>query len=311
MQGRETKDIVTKDINDYLNKVKIRLDKMRLQGKLEKQLPFLRECYNSVVATGNEELSNELLRIYPKIKDIKDFEQIQTQLEKMDSDGIAFEQQIRLLMQRFIKVAESGDKYLMNEVLRICPIIKDHIDQKAGWYRNALMVAADNGHLDIVRTLVVNKANLNIQSEQRFSALMYAARNNHALVVNHLLCNKADVTIESDRGDTALGLAVYYGNEDVISVFKGHGYQIADTQKHWTKITGNRFFSCGADTDIRAADEFFNTDHENQEQTTKPLPMVEKFNKLKIVDRPIVSDDDYVILTNAKNSPSCSRSGPG
>ena len=69
--------------------------------------------------------------------------------------------------------------------------------------RTALMFAAENGHDKVVRALLLADANPNLLDNNGNTALMFAAWNNHTKVVNILLLEGANPDVENLQGKTA------------------------------------------------------------------------------------------------------------
>ena len=65
--------------------------------------------------------------------------------------------------------------------------------------------------------------------------MMIAARNGHMQIVELLLKRGAHVNLQSSRGTTALSAAAYHGNERVVDVLLQHGAEI-DSQDAWPAL---------------------------------------------------------------------------
>ncbi|KAK6746821.1 hypothetical protein RB195_000214 [Necator americanus] len=96
----------------------------------------------------------------------------------------------------------------------------------------ALSLAAENGHFDVLDVLFSNGADLNFDYDGR-TALMKAAKNGFTEIVEFLVTKGVDVNYRSSNGDaTALSLACSAGHKDIV--------------KHLLK--------CGADPNIELKD---------------------------------------------------------
>jgi ankyrin repeat protein len=73
--------------------------------------------------------------------------------------------------------------------------------------RTPLVLAAMEGHADLVRTLIAFGANVNIQDKYGMTALMWAAHGCHLATVQLLVDHGADVAVMADKGITALKVA--------------------------------------------------------------------------------------------------------
>ena len=81
----------------------------------------------------------------------------------------------------------------------------------------ALHLAAANGHLNIVNTLLDNGSDINAQNKHGETALHLAAANGHLNIVNTLLDNGSDINAQNKHGDTALHLATANEHLDVVN----------------------------------------------------------------------------------------------
>ena len=87
------------------------------------------------------------------------------------------------------------------------------INAKNKYNSTALMNASDKGHLEIVKHLLENEADINIINKDGDNALMCASfGRNNVEVVKYLIKNNAKVNIENKEGKTALDLAA---NEEI------------------------------------------------------------------------------------------------
>ena len=99
-----------------------------------------------------------------------------------------------------------------------------NLQDKDGW--SALMDAAMLGHTDTVKVLVENKADLNLQDKDGWSALMDAARHGHTDMVKLLVENKADVNMATTSGHTPLLVAAERGYRKMAEVLVEHGADV-------------------------------------------------------------------------------------
>ncbi|CAD7700849.1 unnamed protein product [Ostreobium quekettii] len=90
--------------------------------------------------------------------------------------------------------------------------------------RSALMYAASNGHVPVVRYLLEHEdVNIDCADEGAMTALMIAIFSNRNAVVQVLLEEGADVNVTDSRGRTALSHAAMFGNVDTINLLAEHG----------------------------------------------------------------------------------------
>lgn len=88
----------------------------------------------------------------------------------------------------------------------------------------ALLRAASAGNADTVKTLLVSpNVDVNGIDDQGNTALIQAARFGHDEVVKDLLIAKADVTIKNSEGKTALMLAAEGGHDRTVAALTQAG----------------------------------------------------------------------------------------
>ena len=88
----------------------------------------------------------------------------------------------------------------------------------------ALLRAASAGNADTVKTLLVSpNVDVNGIDDQGNTALIQAARFGHDEVVRDLLVARADVTIKNSEGKTALMLAAEGGHDRTVAVLTQAG----------------------------------------------------------------------------------------
>ncbi|HVE08244.1 MAG TPA: ankyrin repeat domain-containing protein [Paraburkholderia sp.] len=93
-------------------------------------------------------------------------------------------------------------------------ISKDAEVNKKGWA--PLHYAATNGHDDVVQLLLDHSAYIDAGSPNGTTPLMMAARGGHVSTVKLLLDNGADLTVKNQIGLTALDFAKQYKEPDVV-----------------------------------------------------------------------------------------------
>ena len=115
-----------------------------------------------------------------------------------------------------------------------------NVDAVDRWGKTALMIAAWNGHTDIVNALVgTHGANVDAVDRNGWTALMRAARNGHTDTVNALAgTHGANVDAVDRNGWTALMLAAENGHTDIVNALAGtHGANVdAVDRVGWTAL---------------------------------------------------------------------------
>ena len=84
----------------------------------------------------------------------------------------------------------------------------------------ALMAAVVKGNLELVKALLMNKANLDLTNSKGTTALMYAVQFNNYEITKLLLEYKANKTLINNEGKTAFEYAVFSNNEKIINLLK-------------------------------------------------------------------------------------------
>ena len=81
---------------------------------------------------------------------------------------------------------------------------------------NALIIAADSGYLPVVQYLVDNRANINAVHSNGNNALILAADKGHLPVVQYLVDNRANINAVNSNGNNALIIAANNGHLPVV-----------------------------------------------------------------------------------------------
>ncbi len=92
---------------------------------------------------------------------------------------------------------------------------------------SALMTAAGEGHLDVVKTLLLHNARVNAVNAAGDTALHFAALHNQPEVAEHLLENGAAVDARNKKGVTPLMVASWSGFDKLVQLLLSAG---ADTE---------------------------------------------------------------------------------
>ena len=124
--------------------------------------------------------------------------------------------------------AEFRVKAGLGEVERVRTLLKQGVDVNcrapstgsvpAG--TTALMAAAARNHLDVVKLLTANGANVNQADEGGGTALIYAVWKGYKDIVAHLLEKGADVHAKTRDGRTPLSVSIQYGHREIETMLK-------------------------------------------------------------------------------------------
>jgi ankyrin repeat protein len=128
-----------------------------------------------------------------------------------------------------VEAAHNGD---LEEVRRLVQQDRGLLDANHGWHGyTPLTAAAWGGHVEVVRYLLEEGAQVDLHDERGFSALGCACKNGHTEATRLLLAHGADPAMASDWGSTPLMLASEYGHADVVAVLLAHGCGDVDQQQ--------------------------------------------------------------------------------
>ncbi|XP_016802174.1 kinase D-interacting substrate of 220 kDa isoform X14 [Pan paniscus] len=124
-----------------------------------------------------------------------------------------------LISQSVINYVEEENIPALKALLEKC---KD-VDERNECGQTPLMIAAEQGNLEIVKELIKNGANCNLEDLDNWTALISASKEGHVHIVEELL--KCGVNLEHrDMGGwTALMWACYKGRTDVVELLLSHG----------------------------------------------------------------------------------------
>ena len=128
---------------------------------------------------------------------------------------------------RLIYAASNGDIETIQVLLQRRVSINAR-DSKLGV--TTLMSAVENHQTEVVRLLLNDGANVNIQDVRGNTALMGASLKGETAIVSDLLKQGAKVNIENDDAETAIFYAVVNGRTDIIKLLIESG---ADVRKKY------------------------------------------------------------------------------
>ncbi|XP_051923058.1 KN motif and ankyrin repeat domain-containing protein 1a [Hippocampus zosterae] len=89
--------------------------------------------------------------------------------------------------------------------------------------QTGLMLAVSHGRMDMVRALLANGADVNVQDDEGSTALMCASEHGHADIVKLLLAQPgADATLSDGDESNALSIALEAGHKDIAVLLYAH-----------------------------------------------------------------------------------------
>ncbi|XP_050400941.2 ankyrin-1 [Patella vulgata] len=122
--------------------------------------------------------------------------------------------------------ARAGNANILLEIVHLLGPTKLQavVNRQAKDGNSPLLVASEQGHLEIVRILLKNHARVDVFDEHGKAALHLAGENGHEAVAELLLAHKAFVNAKSKLGFTPLHLAGQNGNNRLVKLLiESHG----------------------------------------------------------------------------------------
>ena len=136
-------------------------------------------------------------------------------IKQMENERNHEVEDCRTMMEELISLAMSGKRENMaEEILALQE--KSRTDLFHNSWLMLICSAARAGHADLVKMLIENDANINIQDWDGKTALMLASEKGHLAVVEELLQGDAYIDMEDNDDRTALMLASEKGQRDVV-----------------------------------------------------------------------------------------------
>ncbi len=141
-------------------------------------------------------------------------------------------QRVKALIARRVDINAANDSFTalmlasqngQVDMVRALLDAKADVNGKPSGGPTPLMLAAMKGNENIVRALLSAKADVNAKAGDGTTALMLAATGGHAAIVSALLGASADVNAKGGPGFTALKLASQGHHEDVMQLLRRAG----------------------------------------------------------------------------------------
>jgi len=156
------------------------------------------------------DLGQIIIRILEKKSDmaISDDTDENASIEFGDEKMLPFAKTGRVVDLYYLELAKKTDDY--NKVLDNVKKMKE-IKTKTAFGYQAIHIAADRDHMDLMRYLVIDRRDdidINAQNNSGNTALHHAVCNGNTRIINFLLRNNANVNIRDEEGCTALHWAV-------------------------------------------------------------------------------------------------------
>ncbi|WP_196139851.1 ankyrin repeat domain-containing protein [Aliikangiella sp. G2MR2-5] len=132
------------------------------------------------------------------------------------------------------KVVERGNTLKLEELIKSHPSESLQVLQKPVNGKLALLIAADKGHLPIIRKLLDLGVSINQQDDKKATALMKAAYSGHLDVVEFLINSGANIRLEHLNGYEAFDWALESGR---IKILKALLVELSRTTKKEVPIS--------------------------------------------------------------------------
>ena len=112
---------------------------------------------------------------------------------------------------------------LINDIETISILLEQGIDFNGTKKDNPLVIACENGYLEIVSLLLKKGANIEVKNHSGRTPLFLATSRGHKEIVLLLVDHVADVNATDLFGDTPLNKASSMGNKEIISLLLDRG----------------------------------------------------------------------------------------
>jgi len=151
-------------------------------------------------------------------------------------------------MADLLDAARYGDLEDVQAILKENPGLVDYQDEYGS---SPLLMAAGNGHCDVIKVLIEHKANINSSNSSQNTPLHWAALNGHLEAVKLLIAAGADVTTKNFRKRTALEEALDRNHTPICDLLAKRESEVREGKKGDTKETGggDNAEHSGADVD--------------------------------------------------------------
>ena len=97
------------------------------------------------------------------------------------------------------------------------------INQVSRYERTALIEASENGHLEIVKYLIKIGVDISAKNVNNYTALMLASGSGHIEVVRYLIEKGVDIHNKGEYGTTALEAASTNRHNDIVKLLEAVG----------------------------------------------------------------------------------------
>jgi ankyrin repeat protein len=169
-----------------------------------------------------------------------------------------------------IHIAIMSNKKHAPKIINLLVRYGAKVDEFDEFGNSPLHLACYKGNLNVVRSLIYNKANVNLKNPLDKTPLHYAAERSDGAFVDLLLASGADVCVKDIQGYTAQIIAFKNNNSKVVDLLNYH----PDSQKQTYTLNHLYFSSFNSNEKIRDNEIFSN----------EPLPSQKKNETTRIAD---------------------------
>jgi len=132
-------------------------------------------------------------------------------------------------LKEFCDAASRGDLKRIEKILKEGKV---GINGNHQYGNTALILASQNGHIEIVKSLLAKGANINEKNLYGITALIWAISEGHIEVVKSLLANGANVNEKDKYGTTALIEASSNGHIEIVKSLLANGANVNEKDKY-------------------------------------------------------------------------------
>jgi ankyrin repeat protein len=132
------------------------------------------------------------------------------------------------------EAASRGDLQTIKELLNCDDGLATSTDNRGN---TALLLAASNGHTDVVQALLCSKADPNTKNDDGWTPLHTAVQKGHRSVAELLLAQKIEINTKNDHGMTALHIAAARNEKAMVELLLAkHADPNARNEERWTPL---------------------------------------------------------------------------
>ena len=128
--------------------------------------------------------------------------------------------------KKFFDACSKGDVELVNEYISKSKDVLFLVNQKDSFMNTPLHIASSHGHLDIVKILVENDANVNVLNYRKMTPLHFSSMFGYIELTKVLLNTKVSINEQDQTGASALAYACAKGHKEIAKLLIDNGADI-------------------------------------------------------------------------------------